>query len=73
MPWRLCAGRFDRRAALTFIESKGSDVYKCRNVWIVAGFGDDGPAVAVADEDDPPAVSCLERATYHRQERTRYS
>jgi hypothetical protein len=42
-------GRFDRRTALAFIESKGGDVDQCCNVWIVAGFGDDGPAIAVAD------------------------
>ena len=55
--WHRC---FDRRTALTFIERKCGDVYQCRNVWIVAGFADDGPAVAVADQDDRPAhgVDC---------------
>jgi hypothetical protein len=48
-------GRFDRRTALTFIESECGDVYQCRNVWIVAGLGDDGPAVAMADQDDRPS------------------
>jgi hypothetical protein len=60
MPWRLAARPFDRRTALAFIERKCGDVYQCRNVWIVAGLGDDGPAVAVADQDDRPAhgVDC---------------
>src|SRR3984957_6649285 len=44
--------RFDRRTALTFIESECGNIYECRNVWIVAGLGDDGPAVAVADQHD---------------------
>src|ERR1700733_2906880 len=48
-------GRFDRRTALTLIERKCGDVYQCRNVWIVAGFSDDGYAVAVADQDDRAA------------------
>ena len=26
-----------------------------RNVWVIAGFSDNGPAVAVADKDDRPA------------------
>jgi hypothetical protein len=53
-------GLFDRRTALTFIERKCGDVDQCRNVWIVAGLGDDGPAVAVADQDHRPAhgVDC---------------
>src|SRR5271168_2776369 len=45
-------GRFDRSTALTFIERKGSDVNECRNLWIVAGFSYDGPAVAMANQDD---------------------
>src|SRR5271170_5818820 len=45
-------GCFDRRTALTFIERKGGNVDQCRNVWIVAGFTDDGPTVAMADQDD---------------------
>src|SRR5271154_4424227 len=53
-------GRFDRSTALTFIESKCGDVYQCRNVWIVACFTDDRPAVAMADQDDRPShgVDC---------------
>src|ERR1700722_14211053 len=47
--------RFDRRTALTFIERKCGDVYECRNVWIVAGFTDDGPAIAMADQDNRAA------------------
>src|ERR1700722_20457649 len=46
---------FDRRTALTFIESECGDVYQCRDIWIVAGLGDDGPAVAMADQDDRPS------------------
>jgi len=57
---RLRQGLFDRRTAVTFIESKGGDVDECRNVWIVTGLADDGPTVAVADQDDRPAhgVDC---------------
>src|SRR6202050_1522574 len=58
--WHRC---FDRRTALTFIERKGGDVYQCRNVWIVTGFADDGPAVAMADQHDRAAhgVDCGSR------------
>jgi len=56
-----CLGRlrqrlFDRCTAVTFIECKGGDVDQCRNVWIIAGLADDGPAVAMADQDDRPTV-----------------
>ena len=44
-------GLFDRRTALTVIERKGGDVDQCRNVRIVAGLGDDGPAITVADQN----------------------
>src|ERR1700730_4971543 len=53
---RLRQGLFDRRTALTFIESKCGNIHKRRNVWMIAGLGDDGPAVAVADQDDRPAT-----------------
>jgi hypothetical protein len=52
---RLRQGLFDRRTAVTFIECKGGNVDQCHNVWIVAGLADDGPAVAMADQDDRPA------------------
>ena len=48
---RLRHGLLDRRTALTFIERKGGNVDKRCNVWMIAGFGDDGPAVAVADQN----------------------
>src|SRR5579859_6275160 len=48
---RLRQGLFDRCTALTFIESKGGNIDKRCNVWMIAGFGDDGPAVAVADQN----------------------
>src|SRR5271155_2780521 len=48
---RLWHGRFDRGTALTFIESKRGNIDKRRNVWMIAGLGDDGPAVAVADQN----------------------
>src|SRR5277367_3396989 len=53
-------GRFDGCTTLTFIEREGGDVYQCCNVWIVTGFADDGPAVAVADQNHRPAhgVDC---------------
>src|SRR5580692_8568353 len=38
-------------ATLAFIERKGGNVDKRCNVWMIAGFGDDGPAVAVADQN----------------------
>ena len=47
-------GLFDRRAALTVIERKGGDVDQCRNLRIVAGLGDDGPAITVADDNHRP-------------------
>src|SRR3984957_9800499 len=48
-----CLGqrRFDRRTTLAFIESEGGNIDKRRNVWMIAGLGDDGPAVAVADQN----------------------
>src|SRR5271156_5532353 len=57
---RLRQALFDRRTTLTFIESKGGNINKRYNVWMIAGLGDDGPAVAVADQDHRPAhrVDC---------------
>src|SRR5271155_4655451 len=43
--------RFDRGTALAFVESKCSNIDKRRNVWVIAGLGDDGPSIAVADQD----------------------
>src|SRR5271163_720319 len=48
---RLRHGLFDRRTALAFIESKGGNIDERCNVWMIAGLGDDGPAVAVADQN----------------------
>src|ERR1700722_14580506 len=48
---RLWQGLFDRRTALAFIERKSGDIDQRSNVWMIAGLGDDGPAVAVADEN----------------------
>src|SRR5580698_9280619 len=48
---RLRQGLFDRRTALTFIESEGGDIDKRRNVGMIARLGDDGTAVAVADQN----------------------
>src|SRR5579862_4142528 len=45
---RLREGLFDRSTALSFIERKGSDVNECRNLWMIASLGDDGPAITVA-------------------------
>src|SRR5271163_387600 len=57
---RLWQGLFDRRTALTFIESKRGNIDKRRNVWMIAGLGDDGPAVAVANQNHRAAhgVDC---------------
>src|SRR6202166_1771460 len=52
---RLREGLFDRRTALTFIERKCGNIDKRRNLWMVAGLGDDGTAVAMADQDHRPA------------------
>src|SRR5580704_4527063 len=48
---RLRQGLFDGRTALTFIEGKGGNIDKRRNVWMIAGLSDDGPAVAVANQN----------------------
>ena len=48
-------GLFDRRTAVTVIERKCGDVDQRRNIRIVAGLGDDGPAITVADENHRPA------------------
>ena len=47
-------GLFDRRAALTVIERKCGDIDKCRNLWMIAGLGDDGPAITVAHQNHWP-------------------
>src|SRR5712664_1036394 len=44
-------GLFDRRTALTFIERKGGNIDKRRNVWMIAGLGDNGPAITVAHQN----------------------
>ena len=51
---RLRQGLFDRRTALTFIESKCGNIDKRRNVWMIAGLGDDGPAITVAHQNHWP-------------------
>src|SRR5579862_1428803 len=48
---RLWQGLFDRCTALAFIKRKGGNVDERCNVWMIASFADDGPAVAVADEN----------------------
>src|SRR5579862_4704403 len=48
-------GLLDRRTALTFIEGKGRNIDKRFNVWMIACFGDHGPAVAVAHQNDRTA------------------
>src|SRR5580658_9525533 len=48
-------GLFDRRTALAFIESKGGNIDKRFNVWMIASLGDDGPAIAMADQNDRAA------------------
>src|SRR5271155_2422337 len=57
---RLRQALFDRRTTLTLIERKGGNIDKRRNVWMIAGLGDDGPAVAVAHQNHRPAdgVDC---------------
>src|SRR5277367_4783342 len=44
-------GLFYRCTALAFIERKGSNINQRCNVWMIPGFGNDGPAVAVADQN----------------------
>src|SRR4029077_9645233 len=41
--------------ALTFIESKCSNIDKRYNVWMIAGFGNNGAAITVAHENYRPA------------------
>src|SRR5580658_7728771 len=43
--------RFDRRTALTFIERKSGNINKRRNVWMIAGLGDNRSTVAVSDQN----------------------
>src|ERR1700747_3666202 len=52
---RLRQGLFDRGTALTFIESKCSNIDKRYNVWMIAGFGNSGAAITVAHENYRPA------------------
>src|SRR5271168_4415790 len=48
---------FDRRTALTFIESKCGNIDKRRHVRMIACLGDDRPAVAMADQNHRSAHS----------------
>src|SRR4029079_1210950 len=41
-----------RRYGLTLVGGEGGDIYQPHNLRIIAGFGDDRPAVRVADEND---------------------
>src|SRR5271170_5715986 len=54
---RLRQGLFNRCTALTFIESKGGNIDKRFNVWMIASLSDDGTAVAVADQNHRTAHS----------------
>src|SRR5580658_1136858 len=54
---RLRQSLFDQCTAFTFIKSEGGDIDKRCNVWMIAGFGDDGPAVAVANQNHRAAHS----------------
>src|SRR5580700_2416443 len=42
---------FDGRTALTFIESKGGNIDQRRNLGMIAGLGDNGPAITVAHQN----------------------
>src|ERR1700722_12996473 len=57
---RLRQSLFDRRTALTFIKSEGRNIDKRSNVWMITRLGDDGPAVAMADQNHRAAhgVDC---------------
>ena len=44
-------GLFDRRTALTLIERKCGNIDKRRNLWMIAGLCDDGPAITVAHQN----------------------
>src|ERR1700694_207767 len=48
-------GLFDRRTALTFIERKCGNIDERRNVWMIAGLGDDGPPITVTHQNHWPA------------------
>src|ERR1700752_4282483 len=43
---------FDRGAALTLLQPKGSDGEGGRTLRVIAGLGDGGPAIAVAHQHD---------------------
>src|SRR6202051_3408059 len=48
---RLRQGLFYRRTALTFIERECGNIDKRRNVWMIAGLGDDGPPITVTHQN----------------------
>src|SRR5260370_32818060 len=48
---RLRPGLFDRRTALPFIERECGNIDKRRNVWMIAGLGDDGPPITVTHQN----------------------
>src|SRR5260370_16617831 len=59
-------GLFDRRTALTFIERECGNIDERHNLWMIAGFGDDGPAITVTDQNHRPVhgVDCSLRVFY---------
>src|SRR5580658_4980581 len=52
---RLRQSLFDRRTALPFIERKGGNVDKRRNVGMIAGLRDDGSPITMAHQNHWPA------------------
>src|SRR5580658_6230026 len=54
-------GLLDRRTALALVERKRGNVDKRSNFWMIAGLGDDGPTVAVSDDDHRPLHSVESR------------
>ena len=51
---RLRQTLFDRRATLPFIQRKRGNIDQRRNLWMIAGLGDDGPAIGVAHQNHRP-------------------
>jgi hypothetical protein len=57
-------GLFDRRTALTFIERKCGDIDKRTNLGMIAGLGDDRPAITMADQNNWPSTASMAAFVY---------
>src|SRR5262249_40204627 len=48
---------FDGGRAFSSVRRESGDIDKCRDLWVIASFGDNGATVAVADENHWPGLS----------------